>query len=211
MIPEGSIAARTKRLLDVVGALLGLLAAAPLLGFAAASVRLADSGPMLYADLRDGHGGQMIRVWKLRTMILDGDAVLRDHLLASPAARQEWETYSRLAEDPRVLGRVGRTLRRFSIDELPQLWNVLIGDMSLVGPRPLPQSALETLAPEFVELRRTVRPGMTGLWQVSGRSNQQMSELIRMDTQYVEHASLALDFRILARTPAIVLSGLGAY
>ena len=211
LISAGSPKAGAKRLMDLAGGLVGLLAAAPLLCVSAVAIVLNDRGPALFAQAREGHEGRTIRVWKLRTMLVDGDAVLAHHLLAHPTAQQEWETYFRLANDPRTLGRLGRVLRRFSIDELPQFWNVVRGDMSLVGPRPLPAYVLDTLPAEFVRLRRSVRPGLTGLWQVSGRSDGDMAELVRMDTEYLKLASFALDLRILARTPAIVLTGVGAY
>jgi lipopolysaccharide/colanic/teichoic acid biosynthesis glycosyltransferase len=200
-----------KRALDVAGALLGLLLSAPLLLAAGAAIWLADRRPILFSHEREGRGGEPVRLLKLRTMMRDGDGVLAAHLERLPEARREWERFFRLADDPRVLGRLGRALRRSSVDELPQLWNVLRGDMSLVGPRPLPPFVIAALPERFLALRRRVRPGLTGLWQVSGRSDGDMDELVRLDTEYVQNASLALDLRILARTPAAVLSGAGAY
>ncbi|HEV7772664.1 MAG TPA: sugar transferase [Conexibacter sp.] len=200
-----------KRALDVAGALLGLLLSAPLLLAASVAIWLADRRPILFSHEREGRGGQPVRLWKLRTMVRDGDGLLAEHLERVPEARREWERYFRLAGDPRVLGRLGRALRRSSVDELPQLWNVLRGDMSLVGPRPLPPFVIAALPETFLQLRRSVRPGLTGLWQVSGRSDGDVDELVRLDTEYVRTASLALDLRILARTPAAVLSGAGAY
>ncbi|MFL5817821.1 MAG: sugar transferase [Conexibacter sp.] len=200
-----------KRALDVAGALLGLLLSAPLLLAASAAILLADRRPVLFSHEREGRGGRPVRLWKLRTMVREGDDLLAERLERVPEARREWERYYRLAEDPRVLGRLGRALRRSSVDELPQLWNVLRGEMSLVGPRPLPPFVIASLPERFLQLRRGVRPGLTGLWQVSGRSDGDMDELMRLDTEYVLNASLALDLRILARTPAAVLSGVGAY
>ena len=211
MIVSSSLSPRVKRFLDVPGACLGLMLATPVVCLAAIAIWLVDPGPVFFSHRRDGHGGQAIRVWKLRTMVFDGDALLERLLQSNPAAREEWSRYFRLVDDPRVLGRVGRALRRSSIDELPQLWNVLKGDMSLVGPRPLPPFVTESLSPEFLELRRQLRPGLTGLWQVRGRSDGDIAELVRMDTHYLRHASLALDLRILALTPLAVLSGAGAY
>lgn len=200
-----------KRALDVAGALLGLALSAPLLLAAAAAIWLADRRPILFSHEREGRDGRPVRLWKLRTMVRDGDGLLAAHLERVPQARIEWERHFRLAEDPRVLGRLGRALRRSSVDELPQLWNVLRGDMSLVGPRPLPPFVIAALPEAFLRLRRSVRPGLTGLWQVSGRSDGDMDALVRFDSAYVRNASMALDLRILARTPAAVLSGAGAY
>jgi lipopolysaccharide/colanic/teichoic acid biosynthesis glycosyltransferase len=203
--------ARVKRGFDVMAASLGLIVAAPLMAAAALAIWSINRGPVLFWQVRDGYRGHPFRMWKLRTMVCDGDALLGEYLATTPAARTEWETYFRLANDPRVLGRVGRTVRRFSLDELPQLWNVLRGDMSLVGPRPLPDFVIDALPSEFVDVRRAVRPGMTGLWQVSGRSDGDIGELIRLDRSYLASASLALDLRILSLTPRAVLSATGAY
>lgn len=200
-----------KRLSDVIGASLALLFAAPLMFAAGVAIWLVDRRPVLFSHVRDGYLGQPIRVWKLRTMIRDGDRLLDDYLAATPGARQEWERYFRLIDDPRILGSTGRMLRRFSVDELPQLWNVLRGDMSLVGPRPLPPFVVRAIPSDFLELRRTVRPGLTGLWQVQGRSDTDISELVRLDRVYLERASLGFDLRILLRTPGAVLSRAGAY
>jgi lipopolysaccharide/colanic/teichoic acid biosynthesis glycosyltransferase len=200
-----------KRAFDLVVASLGLVVAAPLMGIAALAIWAIDRGPILFCQVRDGYRGRPFRMWKLRTMVSDGEALLAEYLATTPGARDEWDTYFRLADDPRILGRVGRMVRRFSLDELPQLWNVVRGDMSLVGPRPLPGFVLDALPSEFVGVRRAVRPGMTGLWQVNGRSDGDIGELMRLDRSYVASASLALDLRILSLTPRAVLSTTGAY
>jgi lipopolysaccharide/colanic/teichoic acid biosynthesis glycosyltransferase len=202
---------QAKRAFDVAAATLGLILATPLMAAAALAIWSIDRDPVLFSQDRDGYRGRPFRMWKLRTMVSDGEALLADYLATTPGARAEWETYFRLVDDPRILGNVGRIIRRFSLDELPQLWNVIRGDMSLVGPRPLPRFVIEALPCEFVDARRAVRPGLTGLWQVSGRSDGDIGELIRLDRSYLASASLALDLKILSVTPRAVLSTTGAY
>jgi lipopolysaccharide/colanic/teichoic acid biosynthesis glycosyltransferase len=202
---------RWARALDVAVASVALVAAAPVVAVAAAAIALTDRGPLLYRDEREGRDGQPFALLKLRTMVVDGDAVLERHLAADPGARAEWLLYYRLHDDPRVAGRAARLVRRLSIDELPQLVNVIRGDMALVGPRPLPAMILDTFDPDFVELRRTVPPGLTGLWQVAGRSDIDMAGLVELDRRYLAERSPTGDLRILCRTPRAVLGGSGAY
>ncbi|MBJ7332873.1 MAG: sugar transferase [Solirubrobacteraceae bacterium] len=200
-----------KRALDIVLGTVGLVLAAPVILAGALAVRRRAPGPLLYAHERAGRDGRPFLLWKVRTMVDGGDALLEARLRDDPAARVEWDRYFRLADDPRIAGRAGRLLRRLSIDELPQLYNVIVGDMSLVGPRPLPPDVIAALPPPFVAARQVVRPGLTGLWQVSGRSDVDLAAMEATDLAYVERASLALDLRILARTPRAVLTGEGAY
>jgi Undecaprenyl-phosphate galactose phosphotransferase WbaP len=199
-----------KRLLDIVGGgvLLGL--AAPLLLIGGLLVKLASRGPMFFRQEREGLNGETIWVWKLRTMYIDAEQRLVEYLAHNPQLRQEWETHFKLARDPRVLPGVGVLLRRFSLDELPQLWSVMIGKMSLIGPRPFPEYHLREFPPEFRELRRRVRPGLSGLWQVMVRSSGDINEQRAYDTYYIRNWSLWLDLYILARTIVAVLSGRGA-
>jgi len=164
-------------------------------------------GPGLYRQTRFGWNGRAFALWKIRTMVPDADAALQRVLAREPALRREWENGFKLQHDPRIIPVVGRVLRRLSIDELPQLWNVLVGDMSLVGPRPLPGYHLREFPEEHRELRQSVRPGVTGLWQVrasgSGRADVQQ----RHDEYYVRNWSIWLDLFILAKTVMIVLQG----
>jgi lipopolysaccharide/colanic/teichoic acid biosynthesis glycosyltransferase len=144
-------------------------------------------------------------------MVSDAESRLAELLRASPEARAEWEATRKLRRDPRVTW-IGRLLRTFSLDELPQLLNVLRGEMSLVGPRPITASELATYyGADAVRHYTSVRPGMTGLWQVSGRSNTGYAQRVAMDVEYASHPSLVTDLRLLLRTPAAVLLGRGAY
>jgi Undecaprenyl-phosphate galactose phosphotransferase WbaP len=200
-----------KRVLDVVLAGLGLVVAAPVVVCAAVLVRLLDGGPAFYVQDRAGLDGRRIAVPKIRTMRREADTGLEDHLAANPDLRQEWEAHYKLKSDPRLIPIIGRLFRRFSIDELPQLWTVLRGDMSVVGPRPFPDYHMLHFSPAFLELRRRVRPGITGLWQVTVRSAGSIQEQETYDSYYIRNWSAWLDLYILSRTLAAVVSGRGAY
>jgi lipopolysaccharide/colanic/teichoic acid biosynthesis glycosyltransferase len=193
-----------KATLDRVGAVILLVVLSPVLVAAAVAVTGTSRGGVLFRQERTGRHGQRFTILKLRTMVADAEG-LRGAV--STANRGDGHLF-KVHADPRVT-RVGRILRRTSIDELPQLWNVVRGDMSLVGPRPLPVPAHAFSALEA--RRHDVRPGLTGLWQVSGRSDLSWREAVRLDLHYVENWTLALDIRILVRTPAAVLRSTGAY
>jgi Undecaprenyl-phosphate galactose phosphotransferase WbaP len=200
-----------KRSLDLVLGTLALALALPLLALSALLVRLVSRGPVLFFQQRAGLGGRPIRVPKVRTMFVDAEARLEAFLATDPALREEWERHMKLRRDPRLLPGVGRLLRRFSLDELPQLFSVISGDMSLVGPRPFPPYHLERFGTEFRELRQRVRPGVTGLWQVAARGEGSLTEQEAYDSYYIRNWSLWLDLYILARTVGAVVSGRGAY
>lgn len=199
-----------KRSLDLVLGCLGLLLTSPVILFAVASVKLVDWGPGFYHQEREGLDGRKIRVWKIRTMYQDADRRLADHLERDPVASREWQERCKLADDPRILPIVGRFLRRFSVDELPQLWNVVTGDMSLVGPRPFPAYHLENFSEEFRAFRQRVRPGLTGLWQVMARNQGGFKEQEEYDTYYIRNWSLWLDIYVIGKTTLAVVSGRGA-
>jgi len=198
-----------KRGLDIVGMLLVAALAAPALLLIAIAVRLESPGPALYHQRRIGRHGNSFRMWKFRTMVANADDVLAGVLASDPAAQAEWERRQKLENDPRVT-RVGRWLRKTSLDELPQLWNVLRGDMSIVGPRPIVENEVRHYGKEF-HLYRAVRPGVTGYWQVSGRSRIPYPERVEYDSYYVRNWSLWLDTIVLARTIGVVVRGDGAY
>ena len=205
--PRGANAARrAKRTFDIVGSTTLLLLLSPLLAFAALRVRLHDRGPVFFHQQRIGRDGQSFPCWKFRTMVTDAEARLIDLHSAQGSAQG---VFVKIKNDPRVT-RPGRWLRRFSFDELPQLFNVLHGEMSLVGPRP--QVAHEVALYDSAMARRLhVRPGMTGLWQVSGRSDLSLEEAIRLDLYYVDNWSMVQDLTILARTFGAVFGSRGAY
>jgi lipopolysaccharide/colanic/teichoic acid biosynthesis glycosyltransferase len=200
-----------KRAMDLALAVLLGIATAPVLAFAALWIKVVSSGPALYYQNRGGEAGRTIRVWKLRTMHADAENLLSGHLLEFPEAREEWQRYFKLKRDPRILPGIGHLLRRTSLDELPQLWNVLRGEMSLVGPRPFPEYHLDRFQPEFRSLRAKVTPGLTGLWQVSARSNGDLNVQEALDTYYIRNWSPWLDLHILARTIRAVILSDGAY
>ena len=200
-----------KRVLDIVLSGLLLVLAAPLVAVVGVLVKLLSPGPVLYWQEREGLGGRALRVPKIRTMHLEAEARLEAVLNEEPARRDEWERARKLRRDPRLIPGLGRWLRRFSLDELPQLWTILQGGMSLVGPRPFPGYHLAAFSEPFRRLRRQVRPGLTGLWQIEVRSEGGVEEQEAHDTYYIRNWSLWLDLYILARTVTAVLSGRGAY
>ncbi len=194
-----------KRTFDVLGAILLMVAFAPVLLIAAVRIRLHDGGPVIFRQLRVGRDGELFQCLKLRSMVVGAEAMLPE----LHARSNHTGGLFKLPDDPRVTT-PGRWLRRFSLDELPQLVNVLRGQMSLVGPRPpLPTEAAAYT--EEMQRRLHVRPGMTGLWQVSGRSDLPWDEAIRLDLLYVDSWSLRQDLMILARTFAAVVRPRGAY
>ncbi|MEZ4389304.1 MAG: sugar transferase [Candidatus Krumholzibacteriia bacterium] len=194
-----------KRALDVAGALLGLGLVVPLLPFIAAMIKLETAGPILFRQVRVGRRGRLFHCYKFRSMSLDAEhrKAELDHLNEATGAA------FKIKDDPRIT-RVGRFLRRSSLDEFPQLWNVLRGDMSIVGPRPQIPAEVAEYTPE--EARRLVaRPGLTCLWQVSGRSQLDFAEWMALDQEYVRRRSLAFDLGILLRTLPAVVERKGAY
>ena len=200
-----------KLVLDYLLALPMALAAIPVIALCALWIKLVDRGPAFYAQEREGFRSRPIKVWKLRTMYADNKAILDRHLAANPAAQEEWKRFFKLRNDPRVLPGVGRILRRTSLDELPQLWNVLRGDISMVGPRPFPKYHLDSFTPAFRALRASVRPGLTGLWQVSSRSDGDVLVQEQQDTYYIRNWSIWIDLHIILRTASVVLRGTGAH
>ena len=196
-----------KRCLDVAAASLGLVVTLPLIALLAVLVKLDSPGPVVFAQARLGLGGRRFMMLKLRTMHdgADDQKASVAHLNQSDDSR-----LFKIPEDPRVT-RLGRTVRRWSLDELPQLYNVLVGDMSLIGPRPFFEEDLSNYEPHHFG-RLAVKPGLTGLWQVSGRSEiLDFEEVVRLDREYIDHWSFAFDLWILGRTVPAVINRRGAY
>jgi undecaprenyl-phosphate galactose phosphotransferase len=201
-----------KRIFDVVASSILLVVLLPLFALLVlAQLAVSPRAPVFFRQKRVGRGGALFPCMKFRTMCPNADVVLRELLERDPAARAEWETNQKLRRDPRV-SPVGAVLRATSLDELPQLWNVLRGEMSLVGPRPVTESEigkwygpLGGAAPY-----KSVRPGITGLWQVSGRSTTSYEHRVALDCRYVRELSIANDARILVRTVGAVLWQRGA-
>jgi len=194
----------TKRALDLALTVPLLVLTAPVLALVAVAIKLASRGPVFYAQIRRGENGRSIRVLKLRTMHVDAEERLQTLLRSDSEARAQWQEFFKLRNDPRIIPVVGHFLRRSSLDELPQLWNVLVGEMSLVGPRPpLPS---EVAAYDIWHRRRlSMKPGITGLWQVEGRNLAEFDRWVQKDLEYIDRWSPWLDIQILLRTiPAVI-------
>ncbi|NJO78912.1 MAG: undecaprenyl-phosphate galactose phosphotransferase WbaP [Cyanobacteria bacterium RM1_2_2] len=195
--------------IDLAATLIGGLFVLPVIGLIALLIKLDSPGPIFYSQIRIGQGGQHFKAWKFRTMVRNADKALKDYLEAHPELQEDWLKDQKLRRDPRVT-RIGRFLRRTSLDELPQLWNILRGEMSLVGPRPIIDEEIPRYGDKF-QLYTKVIPGLTGLWQVSGRNNITYEERVSLDAYYVRNWSVWLDVYILLRTVWVVLTGEGAY
>lgn len=198
-----------KRGTDLVLVLGMCIVLMPLLIVIAAAVWLSSPGPILFSHRRIRRHGEFFTMWKFRTMCINSGEVLERYLMEHPEARAEWRATHKLKCDPRVT-RVGRLLRNTSLDELPQLWNVLNGTMSLVGPRPIVAAEVEKYGEQFWDYC-AVKPGITGLWQVSGRSELSYSQRVELDRQYAQGWSLSTDAKILMRTWSSVVNRDGAY
>lgn len=188
----------------------GTICISPLLAYVAYRIKKEDPGPILFAHTRIGKDGKPFPCYKFRSMVVNSQEMLQKYLAENPAAREEWERDFKLKDDPRVTP-IGKVLRRTSLDELPQIFNVLRGEMSLVGPRPVIQEELDKYYGETAKLYCTVKPGITGLWQVSGRSDTTYDERVAMDREYIQSRSFFGDVIILCKTIKVVLSGGGAY
>lgn len=199
-----------KRGLDYAVGVPLFIVALPITLALAAAVAMISPGNPFYVQVREGQQGRDIRVLKLRSMYRDADARLARYLDENPEAKREWMQYFKLRNDPRVLPVIGEFMRRASLDELPQLVNVLHGDMSLVGPRPFPEYHLQEFPPAFRAIRQSVPPGLTGLWQVEARSDGDLDVQEALDTYYIRNWSLWLDLHILVRTFGAVVRGRGA-
>jgi lipopolysaccharide/colanic/teichoic acid biosynthesis glycosyltransferase len=199
---------QVKRSIDIATSLFLLVILIPLWVILALLVK-SDGGPIFFRQPRVGRDGHLFQMWKFRSMIPDADAHLQWMLERDEAMREQWEVWRKVQNDPRTTP-IGVWLRRLSLDELPQLWNVLKGDMSLVGPRPILTNEV-TLWGSSISSYESVRPGITGLWQVSGRSHLSYEERIALDLRYIEHRSWWLDTVIVIRTVGVVLMSVGAH
>lgn len=198
-----------KRLFDLTLILLSVPFWIPFTLLMAALIKLDSPGPAFYTQKRIGSNGKEIKIWKFRSMVYNAEQELSLHLERHPALREEWEQNFKLKNDPRVT-RFGSFLRRTSLDEFPQIWNVLKGEMSIIGPRPIVQDEIPLYGKEF-EIYKKVLPGLTGMWQVSGRNDVPYHERVNLDVYYVQNWSIWLDIHILIHTVLTVLEGRGAY
>ena len=199
-----------KRTIDLVIVITLGCFSIPLMLAIAVAIKISSRGPILYAQERIGRDGIPFRIWKFRTMLEGADDLLDDYLQNDPELRQQWERNRKLDSDPRVIPWIGGFLRRSCLDELPQLWNVLKGEMSIVGPRPLPRYHLDQFDAQFRRYREQVTPGLTGLWQVASRDDGHPEMYVKWDSYYIQNRSLWLDMEILVRTFKVVISTSGA-
>jgi Undecaprenyl-phosphate galactose phosphotransferase WbaP len=197
-----------KRIFDLCLITLALPVLVPVFIILALAIKLDSRGPVFFRHKRVRNRDSFFHVLKFRTMVPDADQVLGEYLAKSPELRREWEAKHKLQHDPRIT-RVGRFLRKTSLDELPQIWNVITGDLSLIGPRPIVEEEIKRYKKAF-RLYEKVRPGITGLWQISGRNNTTYDQRVDLDTYYVRNWSIWFDIYILAMTPAAVIKGNGA-
>ena len=198
-----------KRALDVLVALTGLAVLWPLMLFVIIAIRVTDPGPAIFGHERIGHNGRRFKCLKFRSMVVNADAALKDLLERDPRAADEWAQSQKLKNDPRVT-RLGKVLRETSLDELPQLWNVVRGDMSIVGPRPIVSAEVTRYGSNFPAYAAT-KPGITGLWQVTGRSDCSYEERVSLDVDYVRNCSILRDIYIIAKTAVVVFARKGSY
>ncbi|MGD9904529.1 MAG: sugar transferase [Vicinamibacterales bacterium] len=206
--PAAAVSRRSrfvKRFIDILASSLICVLLAPLLIVTVLAIKLGSPGPLLHRRRVVGRGGRAFDAFKFRSMRVDADQVLA----ADAELFAKFKANHKLPNDPRITP-IGRVIRRYSIDELPQLFNVLRGEMSLIGPRMVTEPELEKYGPH-VDTLLSVQPGMTGLWQVSGRQTTTYERRVQLDVHYVEHWSLLLDLRILLKTPLVVFRGEGAY
>lgn len=196
-----------KRIIDMVGALMGIILLSPILLILAAAIKIEDpKGPVFFIHKRVGYKGKELPTFKFRSMVSNAEEVMKNF---TSEQKKEYAENFKLKNDPRIT-KVGNFIRKTSMDELPQLLNILLGDMSIVGPRPIVTKELE-LYGEYAELLLSVKPGLTGMWQAYGRSDTTYEERVKMDVEYITNRSLWLDIKIIAATAVSVLKKQGAY
>jgi exopolysaccharide production protein ExoY len=200
-----------KRLFDIFFSLVVLIIGAPIFGIITLTLFFSNPGSPVYAHTRIGRGGRTFKCYKFRTMYPNADKILIELLESDPEIKKEWEKSFKLKKDPRVTP-MGRFLRKTSLDELPQFWNVLIGDLSVVGPRPVVQEEITKYFGPKAPKILSMRPGLTGIWQISGRSDITCYiKRIQLDEYYVDNHSMILDLKVIAKTIPAILSVKGAY
>jgi len=197
-----------KRSVDIVGALAFFVLAGPIYLAVALAVRISMGHPVHFWQTRMGEGGQRFRFYKFRSMVRNSENILDEYLSKNDVARTQWDTFQKLEKDPRITP-LGHFIRKLSLDELPQFWNVLKGDMSLVGPRPCMERQRSLYGKNWAHYCE-MRPGITGLWQVSGRNRLPYAKRVELDAQYVDNWSLWLDIKILLKTVSAVITGDGS-
>ncbi len=198
-----------KRAFDIVAASLAIIVLSPILICISLAIRLSDGGPAFYGQMRIGCNGKAFRIWKFRSMVPNSAALLRDHLARNPQAALEWQQNRKLKCDPRITP-LGAILRKYSVDELPQLFNILSGEMSFVGPRPIDESECNRFGKSLRHYLRC-RPGLTGMWQVSGRSDTTYSRRVALDRYYAANWSLTKDLLLILKTVPVAITGRGSY
>jgi Undecaprenyl-phosphate galactose phosphotransferase WbaP len=199
-----------KRIFDFISIAVILALFGWLMLIIVACIKISSPGPVVFAHVRVGRLGKPFRCYKFRSMVPNAQEVLHELLARDPAALAEWNRDFKLKDDPRIT-RIGKFLRKTSLDELPQLWNVLIGDMSIVGPRPVVRKELSQYYGSGRRHYLSVRPGLTGLWQVSGRNDMSYDERVELDCQYVETWNVLIDFQIVMKTVGVIFGRHGAY
>ncbi|WOJ88576.1 sugar transferase [Methylocapsa polymorpha] len=208
-ITQYAIGGQVKRIFDYIVSLLTIVITSPLFALVALALKLTEPGPIIFRQVRVGFGGRPFICFKFRTMCVDSEYVLAALLDADPNARAEWEASRKLVNDPRITP-LGRFLRQSSLDELPQLVNILRGEMSLVGPRPIVPAEMSRYG-DRLELYLSARPGLTGAWQVSGRSDCGYDKRVELDANYVSNWRFPIDLSILLRTVSAVIERKGSY
>ena len=199
-----------KRVFDIGFSIFAIIITLPITIPIAIIIKLTDGGDIIYGHERVGKDGKKFKVLKFRSMYMDADKKLKEILENDPKAREEWEKTFKLKNDPRITP-IGKFLRKTSLDELPQFINVLRGDMSVVGPRPVVEEELIKYYKDKADMYKSVKPGVTGYWQVEGRSDTDYAERIKMDEYYIKNQSFLLDLKIILKTIKVMITGKGAY
>lgn len=199
-----------KRMFDIFFSLCILILFSPLYFLIALLIKFSSSGPIFYLSPRVGKEGKIFQCYKFRTMRMHADEVLSSLLKKDPQLKEEWETFRKLKNDPRITP-IGKYLRKTSLDELPQFWNVFKGDLSVVGPRPVSEEEINNWIKEKAPKILSVRPGITGLWQTSGRSALSLAERVRLEEAYIDNQSFFFDLLLICKTIPMVLFPKGAF